>query len=135
MPWQFPFTSALRKRPSVGKEVAALLDTENGVEGVTAGKLKSEFKQIAVLSSTKNLSITGWGHAGQNGVTMPGKGKLTTRTVEAGPEYKLPWLELHDVYLNSSAHWRNVPEKVWDYTIGGYQVIKKWLSYRELELL
>ena len=29
----------------------------------------------------------------------------------------------------------NVPEKVWQYYIGGYQVIKKWLSYRELELL
>lgn len=25
--------------------------------------------------------------------------------------------------------------RVWDYTIGRYQVIKKWLSYRELELL
>jgi hypothetical protein len=24
---------------------------------------------------------------------------------------------------------------VWEYTIGGYQVIKKWLSYREKELL
>jgi hypothetical protein len=24
---------------------------------------------------------------------------------------------------------------VWDYTIGGYQVIKKWLSYREKPLL
>jgi hypothetical protein len=24
---------------------------------------------------------------------------------------------------------------VWDYTIGGYQVIKKWLSYREQKLL
>jgi hypothetical protein len=40
-----------------------------------------------------------------------------------------------DIYLNESACWRNVPEKVWDYTIGGYQVIKKWLSYREHELL
>ena len=28
-----------------------------------------------------------------------------------------------------------MPEKVWDYTIGGYQVMKKWLSYREFELL
>jgi hypothetical protein len=40
-----------------------------------------------------------------------------------------------DVYLNSNAYWRNVPLKVWEYTIGGYQVIKKWLSYRERELL
>jgi hypothetical protein len=28
-----------------------------------------------------------------------------------------------------------MPEAVWDYTIGGYQVIKKWLSYREKPLL
>jgi hypothetical protein len=41
----------------------------------------------------------------------------------------------HDIFLNESACWRNVPEKVWDYTIGGYQVIKKWLSYREVGLL
>jgi hypothetical protein len=31
--------------------------------------------------------------------------------------------------------WRNVPDTVWDFTIGGYQVIKKWLSYREKPLL
>ncbi len=40
-----------------------------------------------------------------------------------------------DVYLNNSAYWRGVPRNVWEYTIGGYQVIKKWLSYRETELL
>ena len=32
-------------------------------------------------------------------------------------------------------HWMHLPRSVWEYTIGGYQVIKKWLSYRELELL
>jgi hypothetical protein len=31
----------------------------------------------------------------------------------------------HDIFLNESACWRNVPEKVWNYTIGGYQVMKK----------
>ncbi len=36
-----------------------------------------------------------------------------------------------DVYLNGRAYWRNIPEHVWRYYIGGYQVIKKWLSYRE----
>ena len=38
-------------------------------------------------------------------------------------------------FFNATACWRNVPEKVWGYTIGGYQVIKKWLSYREHQLL
>ena len=33
------------------------------------------------------------------------------------------------------ACWRNIPVDVWNYTIGGYQVIKKWLSYREKPLL
>ncbi|MBI4569677.1 MAG: hypothetical protein HY719_14890, partial [Planctomycetes bacterium] len=41
----------------------------------------------------------------------------------------------YDVYLNERAFWRNVPAQVWRYTIGGYQVIKKWLSYREHDLL
>lgn len=43
--------------------------------------------------------------------------------------------KLHDVYLNETACWKNIPAPVWDCTIGGYQVIKKWLSYREFELL
>jgi hypothetical protein len=30
---------------------------------------------------------------------------------------------------------RAVPLNVWEYTLGGYQVLKKWLSYRELQLL
>lgn len=28
-----------------------------------------------------------------------------------------------------------MPAAVWRFTIGGYQVIKKWLSYREVDLL
>ena len=40
-----------------------------------------------------------------------------------------------DVYLNGSVFWKNVPARVWHYTIGGYQVVKKWLSYRESNLL
>ena len=40
-----------------------------------------------------------------------------------------------DVYLNGEAFWRNVPAGVWDYRLGGYQVLKKWLSYRERKVL
>ncbi len=38
-------------------------------------------------------------------------------------------------YLNDVAYGRNMPLRVWEYAIGGYQVIKKWLSYREHKLL
>ena len=41
----------------------------------------------------------------------------------------------YDVYLNERAYWRNVPAAVWNYQLGGYQVLKKWLSYREGKVL
>jgi len=37
--------------------------------------------------------------------------------------------------LNDVAYWSNIPRTVWEYHIGGYQVIKKWLSYREKAIL
>jgi hypothetical protein len=122
------------------RQAAALFHIERPLLGVDAGKIRSELIGIAVVTRlTKeplNLSLTaGWGRAGQGGVTMPGKGKLTTNHVAPGPDYKLPWLKLHDVYLNDDCCWKNIPDLVWDYTIGGYQVIKKWLSYREFSLL
>lgn len=40
-----------------------------------------------------------------------------------------------DVALNDAWVWENVPVPVWEYTIGGYQVMKKWLSYREFGVL
>ena len=40
-----------------------------------------------------------------------------------------------NIYLNDVAYWRNVPDAVWAYKLGGYQVLKKWLSYREQKVL
>ena len=39
------------------------------------------------------------------------------------------------LHLNDRAYWRNVPAAVWRYKLGGYQVLKKWLSYRERNIL
>jgi hypothetical protein len=119
---------------ALGRQVAALLDTEAPVPGVTTGKIRDELKSIGVFQrvdgkpakpEAADLDLTaGWGHAGKGGVTMPGKGKLIRRDDGAC-----------DIFLNDIACWRNVPETVWEYTIGGYQVIKKWLSYRGKPLL
>ena len=83
---------------------------------------------------------------------MPGKGRIVERdyspdeldALRAGAEALGLTLEealahlgatTRDIYLNDVAYWRNVPAGVWSYTIGGYQVMKKWLSYRERSLL
>ncbi len=144
--------AALVASAALGQRVAALLDTETPVLGVTAGAIRPELRQIAVVEGATPLDLAvtaGWGSAGKGGVTMPGKGKRIERAPT--PEERVPGLHLlpspdgrggggeggttHDVYLNDDAHWRNIPVRVWEYTIGGYQVIKKWLSYREQKLL
>ena len=40
-----------------------------------------------------------------------------------------------DVPLNEVAYWSNVPLHVWNFTASGYLVLKKWLSYRETDVL
>ena len=40
-----------------------------------------------------------------------------------------------DIHVNGTTYWRNIPSNVWRFTVGGYQIIKKWLSYRESALL
>ena len=40
-----------------------------------------------------------------------------------------------DIYLNGNAYWCHVQTAVWRYKLGGYQVLKKWLSYRERGVL
>ena len=124
---------ALLASAALGHTVAALLDAETPVAGVTAGKISDDLKAVAVFTRTDgqpvnpdsgDLELTaGWGHAGKGGVTMPGRGKVETTG------------DSLDIYLNGLTCWRNVPVPVWEYTIGGYQVIKKWLSYREKPLL
>src|SRR5260370_20288617 len=63
---------ALLASAELGRQVAALLDPETPVQGVTAGKVRPELVKLAVVTrlnkETLNLSLTaGWGHAGQGG--------------------------------------------------------------------
>jgi hypothetical protein len=67
---------------------------------------------------------------------MPGRGRLDSRPyapseAATDAEQALLGLTTRDVWMNGASYWRNVPERVWELKIGGYQVIKKWLSYRE----
>jgi hypothetical protein len=145
---------ALLASAELGKQVAALLDIESRVKDVTTGAIRAELKAIGIVARSGggrldpdagDLDVTaGWGHGGKGGVTMPGGGRSAER--EYSPE-ELAALSAQpsaldclgkttfDLHLNERAYWKNVPASVWEYTIGGYQVMKKWLSYREKALL
>jgi hypothetical protein len=154
--------AALVQSAEIGREIAVLLDVDTAIASVTRGKIRPELAVIAVASregggslnpDAGDLDVTaGWGHSGNGGAVMPGKGKIVERdyTTEErrrvaegaaalglSDEQTLNILGARtlDVYLNNIAYWKNIPARLWEYTIGGYQVIKKWLSYREREIL
>lgn len=116
---------------ALGRQIAALLDTGTPVAGVTMAPVRDDLKSVAHLTHSDrvglqegDLAITaGWGNPTKTGI-MPGRGKI-----EEQPDGKL------DIYLNAKVAWRGIPTGVWQYTIGGYQVMKKWLSYREQTVL
>jgi hypothetical protein len=146
----------------LGTKIAALLDPDKATSGVTSSKIRPELKVLAVVAregggnldpDAGDLDVkAGWGHFGQGGAIMPGKGRAIEReytseereAIATGAK-PLGMLEsdalgllggsTFDVYLNNVAYWKNVPSRIWEYTIGGYQVVKKWLSYREYEIL
>ena len=127
-----------------GREVARLLEPETPVPGVTVGDLRPELAAIAVPATTAGRNMAeddfgltaGWGHFGTGAAVMPGQGRTVERLCNADERAALGDAaatlgdSTFDVYLNSSAYWRNVPNAVWNYKLGGYQVLKKWLSYR-----
>ena len=132
-----------------GRELAALLDPDTPVPGVTQTPLRPEIAVIAVPSTVggRNMVgddfsvLAGWGNYGRGEAVMPGQGRTAER--EFTPDERtalngtLPALGegTFDVYLNTDVYWRNVPAAVWRYRLGGYQVLKKWLSYRERSIL
>ena len=132
-----------------GRELAALLDPDTPIPGVTQAPLRPPIAAIAVPATVGGHNMTGddfavtagWGHYGVGDAVMPGQGRAVERAYT--PEERealgdvLPALgnTTFDIYLNAGAFWRNVPAAVWRYKLGGYQVLKKWLSYRERAVL
>jgi type ISP restriction-modification system protein/carboxypeptidase family protein len=138
---------------TLGRRLAELLDAEAPIN------LGSEWSFLAALKLPRSsgledaLKLTaGWGYRGQGSTVMPGqglsperpwttaeRGKLTTlaatRSVALEDVLSLFGETCSDVHLNGESFWSAIPINVWNYTLGGYQVLKKWLSYRELPLL
>ena len=129
-----------------GRELAALLDSDRPVPGVTTGALRLEMAAIAVPSTTDggnmggdDFSVTaGWGHYGQGEAVMPGQGRAVERTYTAEEQ-----AALGDSPLTlGNATLRHPPQlpcllaqrprrRSGATSWAGYQVLKKWLSYRE----
>jgi hypothetical protein len=127
--------SALERGAALGRQVAGLLDPEVSVAGVTGLQILPHLKGLGELAvgdprqqapEADLAVIARWGYSGQGGAVMPGLGRVTGSSRGDG---------FVDIHLNDTTRWKDVPERVWGYTLGGYPVLKKWLSYREKAVL
>jgi hypothetical protein len=148
---------------TLGRRLADLLDPESDLQlhaewsFLARLNLPPEFtggteEENDRRNAARFALTAGWGGAGQGSTVMPRRGdarerdwtetelaRLTTLaatqslTLESARE--LLGQRCVDVYLNHETFWAAVPLNVWEYTLGGYQVLKKWLSYREQPLL
>ena len=139
----------LVKSVARGRDLAALLNSETSVPTVEQTLQRPELAAIALPATANDRNMTpkdfaitaGWGHHGQGGVVMPGQGSAVERAFTAeeraamGDAISVLGDTTFDIHLNSKAFWCNVPAAVWAYRLGGYHVLKKWLSYRERPVL
>jgi hypothetical protein len=133
----------------LGRRLAELLDAESSINLVAEWSFLAALKLPFDPNLEEALKLTaGWGHKGQGSTVMPGRGLAPERPWIEAEREKLAALAADqsltiddtltllgetcvDVHLNGDSYWAAVPINVWNYTLGGYQVLKKWLSYRE----
>jgi hypothetical protein len=150
---------------SIGETLVGLLDISRSVPNVSSGRIREGLRSLGLPSTkpgktfdaeTSSL-MAGWGYFQtdrKTGVrkTMAGQGNAVVREYTPAEraalesEAQVAGLSLAEVqgllgvrtvdaYLNLNAWWSNIPQKVWEFSLGGYQVLKKWLSYRERPVL
>ncbi len=127
-----------------GQEFAASWTRRRHWRGLTAGTLRSELAAIAVPSTGYGRNRTGddfaltagWGDA-----VMPALCRAREREYTAAERGVLGDVvgtvaeSAYNIHLNDNTRWSNAPTAVWNYKLGGYQVLKKWLSYRGSKML
>jgi hypothetical protein len=105
-------------------------DVIQAVVGADRARALGPLKRIdgkQVRPDDLKVNVTYWGG---------GRGRWKARpfTVEELPAADCgnAWGErTGDLFLNDDTYFGNVPELVWNYQLGGYPVLKKWLGYRQ----
>jgi hypothetical protein len=112
-----------------GRDAGDVIEAVVGAEGVRVlGPLKrTDGKQVR--PDDLRITITYWGG---------GKGRWKPRPFMADElpaiDYADAWGErTGDLFINDDAYFADVPELIWNFQLGGYPVLKKWLGYRQAD--
>ena len=148
----------------LGESVANILDLDGDVNDVACGYFHRDFAGMAILwdiqkdipldpAGADTVPITvEWGRLFKGNSVLPCHGRLRSRDlspdekrgledgawsvgVRSGTAYACLGTETCDIHLNENVGIWNVPSKVWGFTVGGFPVLRKWLSYRTEKIL
>ncbi|MFJ7337329.1 type ISP restriction/modification enzyme [Streptomyces sp. NPDC101116] len=147
----------LLRSAELGKRMAHLLDVESGISTSSlavssrtvgrivrteGGQIRPESGDLAVTAGWASEQKREYNSGAASRIVMPGQGNVVGRErteaeVEALADGDIELLgdAVVDVFLNDHVYWSGVPQAVWDYKIGGFAVLRKWLSYRDKKIL
>ena len=135
--------ATLKKSAAIGKKIRNLLDMQTPLNWQTPEGKK--ITTLATLSGDEkdlsDLSVADWwGYKDRRGRVNPGKGKIenTPPPPSGDPsagQFRQKLGAMIAVKLNGKLKWENIPERAWNYRIGGFQPPKKWLSYRAAKII
>jgi hypothetical protein len=122
----------LEAAADLGASVATLLDPEKDPTRTIREILGADAKELGVLSVREADRVS----EGELVVGYSFYGAAAGAWRERAPAENEPlrpcWGEATgDLYINPIVFFRHVPRRVWEFELGGYPVLKKWLGYRE----
>jgi len=99
--------------------------------------LKRDFPRLPLTSDRSlfaSLAVKGAELLGLHLMTSPALDRFITRFPEGGDNVveKVRYDEANGrVYINKEQYFEGVPPEVWEFRVGGYQILDKWLKDRK----
>lgn len=122
----------LDRAAALGATVATLLDPHKDATRALRDTLGIEARTLAVLAGKDSRRVGEDDLVVEYSFYGAAAGAWRSRPPTDGEALRPAWGdETGDLWLNASVHLRHVPAKVWEFELGGYPVLKKWLGYRE----
>jgi hypothetical protein len=117
---------------AAGDQIAVLLNPVVDARNIVKRILGDSAKTLAVASRVGGGSLRSEDLVVAYSFFGNATGGWRSRQPSETETLRTAWgTQTGDLYINGQIFFRNVPSGVWEYELGGYPVIKKWLAYRD----